>query len=159
MRGDKLAASADAFVKNFGPLASKAEYDGVVFLMVCTEPLKTGVPIPGYDPLQWLEQALKDAGDKSVVIFTHAPDVQDFYANQMHPGWPQAARDKWETLIKGRHVKAVITGHFHRDELSWIGNAPQFVCPPVVPVAGRQPAYRMYEYSDGKVGYRTIYVD
>lgn len=158
--GDKLAATRDAFEKSFGPIASKAEYNGVVFLMLYTEPLKRPVTIPGYDPLQWLVQALKDAGEKPVIVFTHAPDDEDFFANTMHSGWPRQSREKWEALIAShKNVKAVITGHFHRDELHWIGSVPEFVSAPTASYFGRANTYRVYEYTDGKIGYRTVYLN
>lgn len=158
--GDRVAARREAFVKSFGPLASKAEHGGVVFLMVCAEPLRGDVKIPGYDPIKWLDGALKDSGDKPVIIFTHEPDDEDFWANTMHPGWPKESRDRWEALIKSHgNVKAVITGHFHRDELHWIGSVPEFVCAPVASHFGRQNTYRVYEYTDGKIGYRTVYLN
>jgi 3',5'-cyclic AMP phosphodiesterase CpdA len=160
LEGDKTAATQAAYTKSFGPLASKAEYYGVVFLMLYTEPLKRRITIPGYDPLQWLGQALKDAGSKPVIVFTHAPDDEDFFANEMHAGWPANNRQKWEALIESHNnVKAVITGHFHRDELHWIGGVPEFVSAPTASYFGRQATYRVYEYTDGKIGYRTIYLD
>lgn len=159
LEGDKSLATRDAFVKSFGPLASKAEVDGVVFLMLYSEPLRTKVKID-FDPLKWLGHALKDAGTRPVIVFTHAPDDEDFWANKMHPGWPAESREKWEALIKSHsNVKAVITGHFHRDELHWIGSVPEFVSAPVSGAFGRQNTYRVYEYTDGKIGYRTIYLD
>lgn len=159
LEGTQLAATQESFVKHFGPLASKAEYNGVVFLMLYTEPLRTSFQVSGFDPLKWLEQALKEAGNKPVIIFTHAPDVEDFWANEMHPGWPQQAKDKWEALIKSHNVKAVITGHFHRDELHWIGKVPQFVSAPIAAAFGRQNSYKVYEYKDGKLNYWTVYVN
>jgi len=159
VEGDKFAATREAFTKYFGPLASKAEYDGVVFLMIYTEPLKHTFQVQGFDPLKWLEQALKEAGDKPVIIFTHRPDVDDFWGNVIHPGWPNKTREKWEGLIKAHNVKAVITGHYHRDELHWIGNVPQFVCSSVASYFGRQASYRVYEYDEGKISYWTVYFE
>lgn len=160
LTGDKAAATQEAFVKHFGPLASKAEHNGVVFLMIYTEPLRKPTNVPGYDPLKWLEQALIDAGDRPVIIFTHAPDDEDFFEGKVQSsGWPKESRGKWEALIKSHNVKAVITGYFHRDELHWIGSVPEFVSAPVASYFDRQNTYRVYEYTDGKMGYRTIYVN
>ncbi|NLN75917.1 MAG: hypothetical protein GX139_06365 [Armatimonadetes bacterium] len=159
VEGDKAPAMRDAFIKHIGPLAYQATVKGVVFLMVYSEPLRVDVGVE-FDALGWLKRALRDAGDKPVIIFTHTPVNRDFYLNKMHDGWPESNRKKWESLISShKNVKAVITGHFHRDELHWIGDVPQFVCPPVSSLFGRQNAFRMYEYNNGKVSYRTIYVD
>jgi len=160
MEGDKTPSTRAAYEKSFGPLATKAEHDGVVFLMLFTEPLRGQVSTPDFDPLKWLAAALKDAGKKPVIIFTHAPDDEDFFVNKMHPGWPKESREKWEALIKSHaNIKAVITGHFHRDELHWIGGVPEYVSAPVAGYFGRQTTYRVYEYDEGRVGYRTIYVN
>lgn len=154
------AATRDVYVKSFGPLTLKAEYNGVIFLMLYTEPLRRPVNIPGYDPLKWLAQALKDAGKKPVIIFTHSPVDDDFWGNEIRSlGWPKETRNKWEALIKSHNVKAVVTGHFHRDELHWISNTPEFVSAPIASSFGRQITYRLYEYTDGKIDYRTIYLN
>jgi serine/threonine-protein phosphatase CPPED1 len=155
---DALAATRAAFEEHFGPLATKAEYHGVVFLMLYTEPLAGGFTVPGYDPLAWLEQALREAGRKPVIIFQHAPAVEDFYGNAFHPAWPPTAQARWEQLITSHNVKAVIAGHFHRDEFHWIGRTPLFVASPVADLFGREPSYRLYEYRDGRVEYRAQYV-
>jgi predicted phosphodiesterase len=157
--GDKRQPCIEAFGRYFGPLTSKAEYQGVVFLILYTEPLRNSFSVPGFDPLAWLEQALNDAGDKPVIIFTHVPSAADFYGNEMHSGWPSAAREKWERLISSHNVKAVITGHFHRDELHWMGSVPLYVAPSVAGFWGRQASFRIYEYQDGKIGYRDSYIE
>ncbi|MGI6295234.1 MAG: metallophosphoesterase family protein [Armatimonadota bacterium] len=159
VENDQAPAMRDAFIKHIGPLASKTVVKGVVFLMVYTEPLRVNVGVE-FDALKWLKRELDDAGDRPVIIFTHTPVDRDFYLNKMHPGWPDANRKKLESLISAnKNVKAVITGHFHRDEFHWIGDTPEFVCPPVSSLFDRQNAYRMYEYNDGKVSYRTIHLD
>jgi hypothetical protein len=53
----------------------------------------------------------------------------------------------------------VIAGHFHRDELHWVGDVPLFVCAPLAGYWGRQGSYRIYEYKDGRLGYRTQYLE
>jgi UDP-2,3-diacylglucosamine pyrophosphatase LpxH len=60
--------------------------------------------------------------------------------------------------LAGYDVKAVITGHFHRDELHWVGGRPVFAAPPVAGYWGRQASFRLYEYRDGRLSYRTIYL-
>jgi predicted phosphodiesterase len=156
---DKLTATVASYEKNFGPLLSKAECHGVLFLFVYTEPLRKSIPLKGYEPLKWLESTLTEAGDQPVVICTHAASVEDFYGNALHRGWRKEEKARWERLIGSHNVKAVITGHFHRDELHWIGDVPMFVCPPVAGYWERQAVFRIYEYRDGKIGYRTVYMD
>ena len=88
--------TAQAYEKNFGPLETKAEYHGVVFLFLYTEPLRVHVPLEGFDPLKWLETELDEARPKPVLVFTHAPSVEDFYNNVFHRGWKKDPKAKWE---------------------------------------------------------------
>ena len=155
----KLKESLEAYRRHFGDLAGKKEFNGVVFLTVCTEPLSQSMTIKDYDPLAWLESALKEAGKKPVIVFQHAPPTGDFYKNEMHEGWPDEARQQWETLLKTHNVKAVICGHFHRDELHWIDGIPLYVAPPVARYYERQPSFRVYEYDNGRIGYYTVYME
>lgn len=82
--------------------------------------------------------------------------VEDFYADTLKPGWPAGARIELARLLGGFDVKAVITGHFHRDELHWVDGVPVFAGPPAAGYWGRQASFRVYEYENGRVGYRTI---
>jgi 3',5'-cyclic AMP phosphodiesterase CpdA len=154
-----VEATVNAYTNAFGPLASQAEYNGVEFLMLYTEPLRRPIRIAGYDPLAWLQAAIKTAGTKPVLVFHHTPPFEDFYDNQMHPGWPRAAREQWDRLIQSANVKAVIAGHFHRDELHWSGSVPCFVASSVAGYWGRQGSFRLYEYDRGTVSYRTVYLE
>lgn len=163
--GDKAAQMSEAFVKNFGPLASRADYGGVAFLMLYSETAAAQNELPNYDALKWLEQQVREAGDKPVIVFTHRPDVEDLNAGFAQDGgslffeWRKESRDKWDSIVRSSNVKAVITGHRHRDQLHWVGSTPVYVCPPVTGLFGRQTTYRVYEYTDGKLGYWTVYLN
>ena len=147
-----------AYMQNLGHLTTQAEYQGVVFIFIYTEPLAKSFSIIGYDPLEQLESALNKTANKPVVVFHHRPSVEDFYENKMHSVWKREFRKKWEKLINSHNVKAVIAGHFHRDEHHWLGNVPLYVSPPVAGYWGRQATFRIYEYRDGRIGYRTQYI-
>jgi 3',5'-cyclic AMP phosphodiesterase CpdA len=151
--------TSEAYQSAFGPVASVAEYRGVVFIFLFTEPLRSDYRLPGYDPMPWLTAQLKAAAGKPVLLFYHAPQVADFHHNQFYPGWSDKTRLKWEKLLTGGSVKAIITGHFHRDELHWVGDIPMYVGEPITRFWDRQPAFRLYEYRKGHLGYRTIYLD
>jgi hypothetical protein len=154
----KLPVTVAAYEKAFGPLCSKAEYDGVLFLFVYTEPIRQGFSVPGLDVYDWVEKEIALAGSKPIIIFHHSPSVDDFYKGRFHDSWNPDARKRWHQIIEShRNIKAVITGHFHRDEFHWIGDVPLYSCPAVASYFGMVPAYRIYEYSDGKIGYRTEY--
>ena len=160
---DILAAqprkTRELFEANFGPVASTALYGGVVFVFLFTEPLRSDYRLPGYDPMAWLKDQLRSAGSRPVLLFYHAPQVPDFHHNRFYPGWTDKTRRTWEKLLAGSTVRAILTGHFHRNELHWVGEVPMYVGEPVARFWGRQPAFRLYEYRAGRLGYRTIYLD
>lgn len=147
------------YERNFGSLISRAEYKGVVFLFAYTDPLRESVALEGYDPLGAVKEQLDAANGKPVILFHHGPCVDDFYNNRFHGGWAKKAKENWVTLINQYNVKAVITGHFHRDEFHWLGDVPLYVSPPVAQKWGRQTSYRIYEYRAGKIGYTTQYLE
>ncbi len=155
----RLESTTRAYIDNFGPLISMAEYQGVVCIFVYTEPLRKSFSINGYDPLEQTEKLLKESNGKPVILFHHAPCVSDFYKNTFHEKWDEKNKEKWTKLINSYNVKAVIAGHFHRDEYHWLGNVPLYVAPPMSGYFDRQPAYRIYEYTNGKIGYRTQYIE
>jgi hypothetical protein len=154
-----LAATVAAYESGFGPLCSRAEYEGVVFLFVYTEPLRQGFDVQGLDVYQWTEAQVNAAGNKPIIIFHHAPSVDDFYKGKFHDSWKAQARKRWQTLIRShKNIKAVIAGHFHRDEFHWIGDTPVYICPPIASLFDMSViSYRIYEYTDGRVAYRTEY--
>jgi 3',5'-cyclic AMP phosphodiesterase CpdA len=155
----RLAQTFSAFVRRIGSPIQQVEYHGVVFLCAYTEPAALGFTASGYDPLQALEAALASAAGRPVIVFHHRPAVEDFYENVSHTGWGDAARRRLEKLLLAHNVKAVVTGHFHRDELHWLEGIPVFSAPPVAGYWGRQASFRLYEYRDGRLGYRTIYLE
>ena len=146
------------FKKRFGDLITQKEYGGVVCLFVYTEPLASEFSVPSYDALKELEKRLKQSAGKPAIVFHHSPSVEDFYQNQMHPGWRTDIQERWIALLNKYSVKGVLAGHFHRDEHHWLGNVPLYVCPPVAGAWGRQAAFRIYEYKGGKISYRTQYI-
>jgi predicted MPP superfamily phosphohydrolase len=151
--------SRQAYMKYFGKLISQSKYGNVTFIFLYTEPLAKGFDLEGYNPMKLLESLLIKNGDTPVIIFHHRPAVENFYNNKMHAGWNPEIRNKWIKLINTYEVKAVIAGHFHRDEHHWLGEVPLFISPPVAGYYGRQAAFRIYEYKNGKIGYRTQYVE
>lgn len=154
----KYKETKQSYTDHFGDLTIYQEYSGVVFLLIFTEPLAQSISDDSYDPLSELETQLKRAAGKPVIVFHHTPSVEDFYRNKMHTGWKKEVRDKWVELLNQYNVKAVIASHFHRDEHHWLGNVPLYVCSPISGYWDRQLTYRIYEYRDGKIGYRTQYI-
>lgn len=155
----KLQPTVNAYQKHFGDLYSKAEYNGVIFLFIYTEPLVNNFKVDNIDTLKWTEASLRGANGKPVIIFHHTPSVKDFYNNKFHDSWPNDAQAKWQKMIGSYNVKAVITGHFHRNEHHWLGDVPLYVSSSIAASWGRQATYRIYEYNKGKIGYRTQYIE
>jgi predicted phosphodiesterase len=157
---EKLESTRNAYVERFGGLISQAEYNNVVFVFVYTEPLgRWSFVTPGYRPLERLEACLKESKGKPVIVFHHAPSVDSFYDNEFHKRWEEGTREKWAKLLNAYNVKAVIAGHFHKDEHHWLGDIPLYVCAPVAGRWGRQATFRIYEYHNGRIGYRTQYIE
>lgn len=148
-----------AYTKAFGPLSYSKPVAGMLFVFTYSDPLREGVSLPGFDPLDSLRQELEKSHGAPVLLFHHCPSVEDFYANRLHPGWNSHVREHWVRLINRFNVKAVIAGHFHRDECHWLGDVPLYVSGPVAEKYGRQAGYRIYEYKDGRLSYTTQYLE
>lgn len=155
----RTGATLAVYTNAIGPLAERADYHGVTFLMVYTEPLHTAVQCDGYDAFTWIEHALAGTGNRPVIVCHHTPPVASLYRNQMHPGWPDAVLERWTGIINHSGVIAVLAGHFHRDELHWLGRVPLYVSAPMATYWGRQPSFRLYEYRDRRLTYRTVYLE
>lgn len=149
-----------AYRTHFGPLATRLETDGIVLLALYTEPLRRSVSIPGYDPIAWLEEQLASSAGRPVIVAHHAPDAQDFYNNSIHDGWPAEARQRWGAALAKGHVVGVLCGHFHRDEVHWSSQGvPTYVASSVAGFWGRQGSFRIYTHENGRLSYRTVYLD
>jgi len=157
IRQKNLETTLTVYTNRFGPFISQAEYRGVTFIFLYTEPLARSFAVPGYDPVAELEAKLKEADGKPVIVFHHTPSVEDLYRNIMHPAWPAEARARWIRLLNSYNVKAVIAGHYHRGEMHWLGDVPLFVGEAVAHYWDRPAAFRLYEYDNGRLSYRTQY--
>lgn len=156
---DKLESTKKVYLEKFGGLAAQVEYDGLLFLFIYTEPIIRNFTVNGYEPLKQLEKYLKESNGKPVIVFHHTPSVDDFYRNELHTIWKKDVRDRWEKLLNEYNVKAVIAGHFHRDEHHWLGSVPLYVSSSIAGYWGRQASFRVYEYNNGKISYRTMYIE
>lgn len=144
--GKRYFETKQTYIKHFGSLSSVYEHNSLVFLLLFTEPLARGYKDESFDPLYELEANLRQVAGKSVIVCHHAPCVDDFYSNRMHPGWKEDIRKKWIELLNEYKVKAALAGHLHRDGYHWPGDVPLYVCSPVSAHWGRQPTFRIYEY-------------
>jgi 3',5'-cyclic AMP phosphodiesterase CpdA len=145
------------FQEYFGDLIFVKEFEEVSFIGLYSDPLAYSFSVENYDPFLELEKALKTTNGKPVIVFHHIPSVESFYNNTMHDGWENENRDRWEKTLNSYNVIAILAGHFHSDELHWIGEIPLYVSASVTNRFGRQPSFRIYEYKNGKLSYRTQY--
>lgn len=150
---------ASTFERLAGGLCKRAEAKGFVLLFLYVEPLTGKVSVEGQAPLDWLEESLKASDGKPVIVFIHTPPTAPLYNMKEHPSpWPPEAIGRWESLLRQYNVKAVIAGHFHRDELHYDGGVPLFIAPPVSSKYGRQSTYRVYTWREGRLEYSTQYL-
>lgn len=149
--------SRESYTAQFSSLTYSREIQGVRFVFAYTDPLEQGQAMAGYDPFAAVAAELEKAGSRPILLFHHAPSVPDFYNNAVHPGWAEGSR--WTALVNRYPVKAVVAGHFHRDELHWLGRVPLYVSGPVADKYGRQACYRIYEYKGGRLSYTAQYLD
>lgn len=157
----RLRESLAVYLKYMGPLGQVHETDKAVFIAVCTEALRRDMNgLLDFEALQWLGEQLEKAGDKPVFVFTHVPEGPDFYGNALHDGWPEEAHRAWRRVLKKGNVKAVIAGHYHRDELQQNDDGiPTFVGNAVADFWGRQASFRIYTYENGRISFRTVYIE
>lgn len=158
LRHDLLRTRA-AYTNLFGPRYHRAEHAGVTLLFVDAEPPRKNDGGGGTEAIEWLSNTLTQAQSQSVIVFQHAPAVLDFYDGRLRKHWSPKTIAAWTNLLQRPNVQAVITGHFHRDELHWLGRVPLYVSGPLAGYWGRQGSYRIYEYRDGRLSYRTVYLE
>jgi len=159
IRWRNLEETKDAYMEHFGSLITENEFGEIVFIGLYSNPLARSFLVDDFDPLQELEEALKRTEGKPTVVFHHIPSVEDFYLNLMHSGWESDVRAKWEEVLNSYNVIAVLAGHFHRDEHYWLGNVPLYIGAAVTDHWGRQPSFRIFEYKNGRLSYRTQYLE
>jgi 3',5'-cyclic AMP phosphodiesterase CpdA len=154
-----FAEERSIFESKFGPFCVRKEIKNVVMLFIYLESLRKDQDPKNYKPLEVLEENLKQCGSKPVFVFTHSPPVWDFHDNEQHYVWNKDNMEKLIKILTSYNVKALIAGHLHRDEFHWENELPMYICEPVSVQYGRQPAYRIYEYKKGKLGYSTQYLE
>lgn len=147
-----------AFGKAFGPLQRTVEVQGVLCLFLCSEMQEDGERDAG-KVRKWIEDNVAKDEKRQVLVFLHRPPVADCLAAKTREEWGEESHPRWEKLFKARpQVKALVSGHLHRDELHWIGPVPVYVASSVAPFWNRQPSVRLYKFEAGRLTYWTIYL-
>jgi predicted MPP superfamily phosphohydrolase len=157
--GEDLTAEVKFFRQRVGPLSHTLECHGVLMIFFYVEPLAGNFQVAGYDPLAWLESTLKAAQGRPAIIFIHSPPVRDFFGGRSHAGWPHEYVMRWNDLLSRYNVKAVIAGHFHRNETHHIAGVPLFISAAIADTIGLPGSFRLYKYDNGRVTYTTHYLN
>jgi len=158
--GRRLKETVDAYTNAIGPLCFRYVTNNVQFLCVFTEPLRKKYAIEGYDPLGWLGGQLEANPTMPTIVIHHAADTEDFYNNKVVAGWPEEPQAQWRATLKKGKVEAIITGHFHRDELHFSEDGiPTYVAAGMASFWGRQATFRVYTYNAGRLSYQTVYIE
>lgn len=148
---DKKVVNKNAKIwkENFGQFNYCVDIRKVRFIFVSTESLVYGVNIEGCDVYKWLEARLIEArsSSKDIIIFTHTPVVKNYYEGRMSSPYPDDEYEKLKKLVTKYHVNAIITGHFHMEELDRAGDVPVYVCPASVNFPCGSGKFRVYEYN------------
>ena len=163
---NRFFGTAEAYVRHFGPLAQSVETPSALYVALCTESLrrKDAPPLPGFDPLGWLEERLgRCPPGKPVFVCTHVPDCDDFLGGEFRPAWDDPeALGAWRRLLSSHGgVKAVLAGHFHRNCYAEHadGGPPTIVAPCFASFWQRQAAFRVFTCEDGRLSWQDVYIE
>jgi len=147
------------FQDRISSLNSIITIDSVVFVLYyCMTHADTSLS-DYYIQKSCFEYSLENHKNNPLIVCHHQPAMLDFYNNEDHQSWPEHELRWWDSILNKYGVEAVIAGHFHRDEMHWLGDVPVYVSSSVAEFWGRQASYRLYHYKDGKLSYKTIYID
>lgn len=155
-----IAGTTKLFERYFGPLNRATEIKGVLCLFLSTELGEGESRSPGQVQRDWLAQQMDSVKRrKPVLIFMHRPPIRDLLnGSDGEVSWDEPYDLRWEELfVRHPEVKAVFAGHFHRDEVEWIGDVPVYVAGALARFWDRQPSFRLYRYQAGRVNYWELY--
>lgn len=155
----KLQNTISHYKKHVGDFRKNVVYEGIFFIFFYDDPLVNSFIVKGYDPLGWIKAKLKQANKKPIIIFHHLPPFPMLSMKGFQGGWPEDVLSEWEEILNSYNVKAIITGHYHRDCHYWIGDIPVYVSTSVAVFPGRPSTFRIYEYKNSKVRYWTQYIE
>lgn len=152
-------ATERLFVKYFGKVGAKVEVRGVLCLFTTSELGDGDERIPSHVQQDWLDRNVTKDERRPVLVFVHRPPVADRLNAKTTEEWGEDKYPRWERLFEAHpQIKAMISGHLHRDELHWIGAVPVYVSSSVASFWDRRPSVRLYKFESGRLTYWTIYL-
>jgi 3',5'-cyclic AMP phosphodiesterase CpdA len=148
-----------AFEERFGKTNVAIEpAEGLRFVLFDSQPLDNRC---GEEDREWafgqLDRLLTPA--KPTILFCHVMGLPSYHVNRVWRGWPQSTMNRWTARMKEGGVRAVMAGHFHRDELHYVDGIPFHLCGPVVNMWDRQTCFRHWSIEGGRLSYRTVYLE
>ncbi len=148
-----------AFEERFGKTNVSFEpANGLRFALFDSQPVD---PRCGEEDREWafsqLDRLLTPA--KPTILFCHVMGLASYHVDRLWAGWPETLMRRWTDRMKQGDVRAVIAGHFHRDELHIVHGIPFHLCGPVINMWDRQTCYRHWTIQNGVLSYRTIYLE
>jgi Icc-related predicted phosphoesterase len=151
--------SRSIFERNFGKTEQLVEVKGVTCLFLCTE-FPDGEKRSPWQIERTAIAKVAAASAAPLLIFMHRPPLREMVGPPDKPAepWGEVTDLRWNQLFaEFPAVKGVFAGHFHRDEMVWVGLVPVYVAPALARFWDRQPAFRLYEYRNGQINYWTLY--
>lgn len=156
---DDFSRTRSIFEKQFGAVEKKVMVKGVACLFLSTE-IPSGEKRSAWQIERAAIEKMIGPSTESVLIFMHRPPLRDLLGNEDNESEArgEVTDPRW-TLLFEKHpaIKGVFSGHFHRDEMIWLGKVPVYVAPALARFWDRQPAFRLYEYKNGRINYWTLY--
>ncbi len=156
---DDFKLTQSIFEEHFGLAQQKVKVKGLTCLFLCSE-VPTSEKHGAWQIEREALERMIGTSEDPVLIFMHRPPLRDLLGNEGRDAdsWGEVTDSRWSGLFeKHPAIKGVFAGHFHRDETMWIGAVPVYVAPALARFWDRQPAFRLYEYKNGKINYWTLY--
>jgi hypothetical protein len=144
----------------FAPLAYAEMHAGVRCAFFWSGPLAADYQVEGYAPISALDRALAPLpATAPTLLFHHFPFGEDTWGGKTHPGWKESHREVFLAKAREWNTAAILTGHFHRDELHQYGAISEYTASSIAGYFGRQASWRICRFADGKLSYGTSYLE
>jgi predicted phosphodiesterase len=152
--------SRNRFQQIFGPLDTTFIHKGVRFVCFNSNWMNERAN-PSSDSILFKVGSTIGKDTLPKILVAHIPPVENYYNGMAHTGWLPEYYHVFDSLVNtpSGNVRAILAGHFHRNEMHWIGAIPLYVCGPVAHNLGRQARYRLYFWKNGRLGYHTVHLD
>ncbi|MCP3967290.1 MAG: hypothetical protein GY750_08880 [Lentisphaerae bacterium] len=154
----RAADCANSFKEYFGELFFKKTCDNVALYFVTLGVNNANPGIPEYQPFLKMRTAMLANPSKPKIVFQHIPPLNDWLKPNAEFGTPNQI-GLWRLLISNYNVKAIVSGHLHRNQYMFFGKTPVYAGPAAGFVGDtKQSSYNVYHYRGGKLACVTVLV-